>query len=71
MFHMKQFKRGVNVIVANITAVISGLLSAVGDFLSFGSGGDGASSEGWTIIMALALAGGVAALGVRLVKKFR
>lgn len=57
------------VIVSNITTAISGILSAVSDFLSFGSGGEGASSEGWTIIMALALAGGIAALGVRMVKK--
>ena len=56
-------------IVSNITTVISGILSAVGDFLSFGAGGDGASSDGWTVIMALALAGGIAALGVRMVKK--
>jgi uncharacterized protein (TIGR03382 family) len=59
----------VNCIVANITTVISGILSAIGEFLSFGSGQEGASSEGWTIIMALALAGGLAALGIRLVKK--
>lgn len=58
-----------NCIVANITTVISGILSAIGEFLSFGSGQEGASSEGWTIIMALALAGGLAALGIRLVKK--
>ena len=56
-------------IVANITTVISGILSAVGDFLSFGASGEGGTSEGWTIIMALALAGGIAALGVRMVKK--
>lgn len=57
------------VIVSNITTAISGILEAVGEFLSFGSGQEGASSEGWTIIMALALAGGIAALGVRMVKK--
>lgn len=57
-----------NIIVSTITTAISGILSAVGEFLSFGSG-SGGSSEGWTIIMALALAAGVAALGVRMVNK--
>lgn len=57
------------VIVSNITAVITGILTSVGEFLSFGASGEGGTSEGWTIIMALALAGGIAALGVRMVKK--
>lgn len=56
-----------NIILAIITTAITGILSAVGDFLTFGSGESG--SEGWTIIMALALAAGIAGLGVRMVKK--
>lgn len=58
--------------IANITTCITGIISAIGDLISFGTlSGDGQAAAGWTVILALALSGGVAAFGVRLVKKFR
>lgn len=58
--------------IANITTCITGIISAIGEFISFGAlAGDGATAAGWTVILALALSSGVAGLGVRLVKKFR
>lgn len=57
--------------IANITTCITGIISAIGDFISFGTSGTAGESLGWTILLALALSGGIAAFGVRLVKKFR
>lgn len=58
--------------IANITTCITGIISAVGEFISFGTlTGDGATAAGWTVLLALALSSGVAGFGVRLIKKFR
>lgn len=58
--------------IANITSCITGIVSAIGDFISFGTlSGDGATAAGWTVILALALSGAVAGMAVRMIKKFR
>lgn len=58
--------------IANITTCITGIISAIGEFISFGTlSGDGATAAGWTVLLALAISGSVAGFGVRMVKKFR
>lgn len=57
--------------IANITTCITGIISAIGDFISFGTSTSTEDAAGWTVLLALALSGGVAAVGVRLIKKFR
>lgn len=58
--------------ISNITTAITGIISAIGDMIDFGTvSGSSEAAAGWTILLALALSGGVAAFAVRLVKKFR
>lgn len=58
--------------IVSITTAITGIISGIGDLIDFGTVAGGTeSAAGWTVILALALSGGVAAFGVRLIKKFR
>lgn len=54
--------------LADAGTLITGIISAIGDLIDFGSAGD--SAIGWAALLALAFSGGVIGVGVRLIKKF-